>query len=137
MTETKEIKKIEEPEIIARGKYIRVSPFKVRPLVNAIKGKPVEEAESILRFSPKGIAKHVLQVLNSATANAQQSDKLKAKPEELVVSKAFVGEGPTLKRIEFRAMGRANRIRKRTTHITVVLSKKESTKQEEARGSKG
>lgn len=137
ITKTKENETTEEQQVKAVGRYIRVSPFKIRPIVDSIKGKSVEEAEGILKFSPKGVAKYVLQVLNSATANARQSEKLKAKPEELSVSKAFVDEGPTLKRVEFRAMGRANRIRKRTSHVTVILSKKEIQRQEEVRGSKG
>ena len=119
-------------EVRASAKYIRVSPFKLRPLVDEIKGKPASEAQGILRFSGKGVAQHLLKVLNSAVANASNSD-LKLKPEDLYVTKAFADEGPTMKRIEYRAMGRVNRLRKRSSHITIVLSTKE---EEEARGSK-
>jgi large subunit ribosomal protein L22 len=125
MAKIKETEKIEEPKVRAVAKYIRVSPFKIRPVIGLIKGKPVDEAVSILRFSRKGVATHVLKVLNSAAANAQNNDRLRAKPEELIVSEAYINEGPTLKRIRYRAMGRVTGIRKRTSHITIVLSKKE------------
>lgn len=127
MAEVKEKNKIHE--IKASSRYVRVSPYKLRPVVDSIRGKSVPEAESLLRFSSKGVASFVLKVLNSATANAARED-LKAKPEELVVSKVFIDEGPTLKRIEFRAMGRVNRIRKRTSHITVVLERSEEARVE-------
>jgi len=106
----------------ASGKYIRVSPFKIRPLADQIRGKDFSKARELLQFSPKLTAKYILKVLDSAGANAENVQKVNR--DELIVSEAYIGEGPTLKRVEFRAMGRVNRIRKRTSHITIGLSKK-------------
>lgn len=106
----------------ASGKYIRVSPFKIRPLVDQIRGKEYAAAREILMFSPKLTAKYVVKVLDSAAANAENNNKVSK--DELYISEAQVGEGPTLKRVRFRAMGRVNRIRKRTSHVTIGLSKK-------------
>ncbi|MDP8928855.1 MAG: 50S ribosomal protein L22 [Actinomycetota bacterium] len=103
----------------ATAKYIRVSPSKVRQLTNLIRGEHVEEARRILRFSGKGAAAPLAKVLNSAVANAENNDGLD--PDDLWVNNAFVDEGPTLKRWRPRALGRAYRIRKRTSHITVVV----------------
>lgn len=131
--EIEEIEEISRPEVRAVARYIRVSAFKIRPVIDLIKGKHALEAKSILQFSNKGVATHVLKVLNSAIANAQNSKELKARSEELIISEAYADEGPTMKRVQFRAMGRVNRIRKRTSHITIVLS----TEEEEALGSEG
>lgn len=106
----------------AKGKFIRVSPFKIRPLVNQIRGKGFSQARELLQFSPKLTAQYILKVLDSAAANAENVKKVSR--DELIVSDAFVDEGPTLKRVEFRAMGRVNRIRKRSSHITIGLSRK-------------
>jgi large subunit ribosomal protein L22 len=92
-------------------------------VIDLIRGKAVGEADAILRFSPRAAAEIVGKVLNSAVANAEKN--LKIKPETLFVSQAFVDEGPTLKRIKPRAMGRAFRINKRTSHITVVVKQRE------------
>ena len=108
--------------MLAKGKYIRVSPFKIRLLADQIRGKNFTKARELLQFSPKLSAKYVLKVLDSAGANAEKVEK--TSKEELVVKDAYVDEGPTLKRVQFRAMGRVNRIRKRTSHITIGLSKK-------------
>jgi len=110
-----------EAKAIAR--YVRVSPRKARLVVDLIRGKSAGEAANILRFTPKGAAEVVAKVLDSAVANAEHN--LKVKPETLYVSAAFVDEGPTLKRIRPRAMGRAFKIRKRTSHITVVVKQRE------------
>ena len=107
----------------AVAKYVRVSPPKVRQLTRVITGEHVEEARRILRFSDKGAAEPLLKVLNSAVANAENNVGLD--PDELWVARAFVDEGPTLKRFRPRAQGRAFRIRKRTSHITVVVGTKE------------
>ena len=107
----------------AIGRYVRVSPPKARQLTRVITGEHVEEARRILRFASKGAAEPVLKVLNSAIANAENNQGLD--PDELWVDQAFVDEGPTLKRIRPRALGRAYRIRKRTSHITVVVATKE------------
>ncbi len=106
----------------AKAKYVRVSPYKIRPVIDQVRGKSYSEAKELLMFSPKLSAEHVLNVLNSAAANAENVKKVNR--DELYVSQAFIDEGPALKRIEFRAMGRANRLKKRTSHITIGLSKR-------------
>ena len=110
-----------EAKAIAR--FVRVSPRKARLVVDTIRGKSASEASTILKFTPKGAAEVVAKVLDSAVANAEHN--LKIKPETLYVANAFVDEGPTLKRIQPRAMGRAFKIRKRTSHITVVVKQRE------------
>lgn len=106
-------------EVKAQGNYLRISPYKARQVVDLVRGKNLEEAQALLRFSPKKAARFVLKVLNSAAANAENNYHLKK--DSLYVVKAFVNEGPTLKRFRARAMGRAARIRKRTSHIVIVL----------------
>jgi large subunit ribosomal protein L22 len=106
-------------EANAKGRYIRVSPRKARRVVDLIRGLPVAEARRVLTFSDLGAAKPVGKVLNSAIANAEQKPGVVA--ENLVVARTFVDEGPTLKRWRPRALGRATPIRKRTSHITVVV----------------
>ena len=110
-------------QVRATAKYVRVSPTKVRQLTRLIKGEHVDEATRILQFSDKDAAKPLLKVLNSAIANAENNDGLD--PDDLFVHNAYVDEGPTLKRYQPRALGRAYRIRKRTSHITVVVSPRE------------
>lgn len=110
-------------ETRAVAKYIKISAFKARQVIDEIRGRDVEEAVNILRFTPKKAAGEVLKVVNSAAANAEKNFHVGR--EKLFVSSAFVDEGPTLKRIRPRAMGRAMRIRKRTSHITVVVTEKE------------
>jgi large subunit ribosomal protein L22 len=104
----------------ATAKYVRISASKVRQLTPLIVGQPVHEAQRILQFADKGAAQPLLKVLNSAVANAENNDDLD--PDGLIVANAFADEGPTLKRYQPRALGRAYRIRKRTSHITVVVS---------------
>jgi large subunit ribosomal protein L22 len=106
-------------QVKATAKYVRVSPYKVRQLTDLIKGEHVEEARRILRFSGKGAAEPLGKVLDSAVANAENNDGLD--PDELWVDNAYADEGPTLKRWQPRALGRAYSIRKRTAHITVVV----------------
>lgn len=103
----------------ATAKYVRVSPTKVRQLTDLIKGEHVEEARRILRFSGKGAAEPLGKVLDSAIANAENNDALD--PDELWVVNAYADEGPTLRRFRPRALGRAYRVRKRTSHITVIV----------------
>ena len=110
-------------EARAVARYVRVAPRKARLVVDLIRGKSVGDARAILRFSPRAAAEIVEKVLNSAVANAERNQHLKA--EDLVVGTTFVDEGPTLKRIQPRAMGRAFRINKRTSHITVVVKQRE------------
>jgi large subunit ribosomal protein L22 len=103
----------------AVAKFIRISPRKVRIVAENIKGRPVESALGILTFTPKKAGRILLKVLNSAVANAEQNPNVDV--DTLVVKKVSVDEGPTLKRWRARAQGRAYRINKRTSHITVVL----------------
>ncbi|RNC63009.1 MAG: 50S ribosomal protein L22 [Candidatus Dichloromethanomonas elyunquensis] len=109
-------------ETKAVAKYVRISPRKVRQVVDLIRGKKVEEAIAILRFTPKVSTEPVSKVLKSAVANAEHN--LEMSPDDLYITKVFVDQGPTLKRIMPRAQGRADRIRKRTSHITVVVGDK-------------
>jgi large subunit ribosomal protein L22 len=106
-------------EARATVKYIRTSPRKMRRVVDLIRGQHVEEARRILRFSPLGATRDVEKLLNSAVANAEQQPGVIS--ENLMVSRAWVDEGPTLKRFRPRAYGRATRVRKRTAHVTVVV----------------
>ena len=110
-------------EARAVSRFQRVSPRKARLVVDLIRGKSVDEARTILRFSPRAASEIVEKTLNSAVANAEKN--LKIKPDDLVVATTFVDEGPTLKRIQPRAMGRAFRINKRTSHITVIVKQRE------------
>ncbi|MGI6450877.1 MAG: 50S ribosomal protein L22 [Desulfitobacteriia bacterium] len=109
-------------ETKAVAKFIRISPRKVRQVVDLIRGKKVEEAFAILKFTPQISREPVSKVLQSAVANAEHN--LDLSPDDLYVTKIFVDQGPTLKRIKPRAQGRADRIRKRTSHITVFVGDK-------------
>lgn len=109
-------------EAKAVAKYVRISSRKVRQVVDLIRGKKVSEALAILQFTPKGSTEPVTKVLKSAVANAEHNLDLSA--DELFVNAIYVDQGPTLKRIKPRAMGRADQIRKRTSHITVVVGEK-------------
>jgi ribosomal protein L22 len=104
----------------AQAKYVRSSPRKARLVIDHIRGKSVEEARAILVHTPRAAAEPVLKALESAVANAEHNHELL--PEELRVFQAFVDEGPTIKRYRPRALGRATRIRKRTSHITINLT---------------
>jgi len=106
-------------ETRAIAKYVRLSPQKARLVARNIKGLPVEDAMNILRFTPKKAAEMISKVLHSAIANAEQLPGVDV--DSLVVKQVVIDEGPTMKRIMPRAMGRANRILKRTAHITVVV----------------
>jgi large subunit ribosomal protein L22 len=100
-------------------KYVRTTPRKMRRVVDLVRGQHVQEARRILRFSPLGASKDIEKLLNSAVANAEQTPGIIA--ENLVVSSAWVDEGPTLNRFRPRAYGRSARVRKRTAHVTLVL----------------
>ena len=104
----------------ASARYVRVTPMKARRVVDLIRGLPTAEAQAILKFAPQSASEPVGKVLDSAIANAEHNHDLD--PRSLFVSEAFVDEGPTLKRFRPRAQGRAYRIRKRTSHITVVVT---------------
>jgi large subunit ribosomal protein L22 len=105
---------------IARAKYIRQSPYKVRRVLDLVRGMPVEDARDVLAFTNRRAADTIRKVLDSAVANAEHNYALDA--EELFVDEAFADEGPTLKRWRPRARGRATRINKRTSHITIIVS---------------
>jgi large subunit ribosomal protein L22 len=112
-------------ESVARVRHIRVTPQKARRVVNLIRGKQAQEALAILKFAPQGASEPVYKLIVSAIANARvKADTSNSYLEEqdLYVSRAFVDEGTTLKRFQPRAQGRAFRINKRTSHITVVLA---------------
>src|ERR1700753_259921 len=114
MTETNEVR-----TAIARATHVRVTPMKARRVIDLIRDMPANEALSVLKFAPQAASEPVAKVLASAVANAEHNFQLD--PDTLVVSRAFVDEGPTLKRFRPRAQGRAYRIRKRTCHITIVV----------------
>src|SRR5512135_2666641 len=107
-------------EAQAVAKYLRLSPRKVRLSADLVRGKRVEDALNILTYTPKVGAKAVHKVVQSALANAKQNPSIDV--DTLVVKTIFVNQGPTLKRFRAKPMGRAGRIRKRTCHVTVVLS---------------
>ncbi|WP_412496425.1 50S ribosomal protein L22 [Shewanella chilikensis] len=107
-------------KVLAKHRFARTSPQKARLVADQIRGLPVSKALEILTFSPKKAAVLVKKVLDSAIANAEHNEG--ADIDELKVGKVFVDEGPTMKRIMPRAKGRADRIMKRTSHITVVVS---------------
>lgn len=115
------IKTNERPGTRAKASYVRSSAYKAREVLDLIRGKSYAEAAEILQFSERGIADDILKVLDSAVANAEHNDSQLA--EELFVSACYADEGPTLKRWRPRARGRATRIRKRTCHITVIVSR--------------
>jgi large subunit ribosomal protein L22 len=104
----------------ATVKYARITPSKARRVIEMIRGRQIEEARRILRFSPLGAAKTVEKALNSAVANAEQQPGVAQ--QNLVVERAWVDEGPTLKRWRPRAYGRATKVFKRTSHITLVVT---------------
>ena len=119
----------------AVARYVRMSPTKVRRVVALIKDRPLQEALDILRFSPQAAAQPLFKVVASAAANAENN--LDLDPDTLVVAAAFADEGPTLKRIRPRAQGRAYRIRKRTSHITVEVESQPAKSGRGVRGAKG
>jgi large subunit ribosomal protein L22 len=103
----------------ATARYIRISSSKVRIVIDLIRGKKVGEALSILEHTPKAASEPVAKLLKSAVANAENN--LGMDPDSLYVAEVYANQGPTLKRLRARAQGRANRIRKRTSHISIVL----------------
>ncbi|WP_454788679.1 50S ribosomal protein L22 [Mycolicibacterium lutetiense] len=109
----------EYPSATAKARFVRVSASKARRVIDLVRGKSVEEALDILRWAPQGASETVAKVIASAAANAQNNEGLD--PTTLVVATVTADEGPTAKRIRPRAQGRAFRIRKRTSHITVIV----------------
>jgi len=107
-------------EAVAQAKNIRMSAMKVRRVVDMVRGQEVEQALDTLRFAPYAAAEPVFKCVASAVANARNNSNKNLRGQ-LVISEAYVDEGPTLKRFRPRAQGRAYRIRKRTSHITIVV----------------
>jgi large subunit ribosomal protein L22 len=112
---------MENTTVKAQGKYIRQSPYKMRLVLNLIRGLQVQDALNILTFTKRKASVEIKQVLESAIANAEANYNLNA--SELFVSKAIADEGPTLKRFRPRARGRAGRINKRTSHLLIELER--------------
>jgi len=110
----------EYPSAAAVARFVRVSPSKARRVIDLVRGKSVAEALDILRWAPQAASEPVAKVIASAAANAQNNNGLD--PSTLVVATVYADDGPTAKRIRPRAQGRAFRIRKRTSHITVIVS---------------
>ena len=109
----------DRPGAFASARYVRITPLKARRVVDLVRGVPVDQALATLEFAPQAASETVYKVLESAVANAEGTESLDR--GTLVVSKAMVDEGPTMKRWRPRAQGRATRINKRTSHITLVV----------------
>jgi large subunit ribosomal protein L22 len=109
-----------EAKAIAR--HVRISPRKVRPIVSMIAGKSVDDALAVLQFTPNRAARAVAKVLKSAAANAEHN--LELAHDTLHVSRAFVDSGPSTRRLQARARGRADVIKKRSSHITVIVAER-------------
>jgi len=110
-------------EARAQARYVRIAPRKVRIVLDLIRGKKVDEALNILQFTPKRASKIVEKLIRSAVANAENNHNMN--PDSLYIYRCYADQGPTLKRFRARAFGRAAMIRKKTSHITVVLKEKE------------
>jgi large subunit ribosomal protein L22 len=105
------------------GRYIRVSPRKARLVIDIIRGRDISDALDILRNSSKAVARTIERILNVGVSNAENNEEI-TDVDNLYIKEAYVDQGPTMKRFRPRAMGRATRIRKRTSHITIVLEEK-------------
>jgi large subunit ribosomal protein L22 len=120
----------EFPSAVAKARFVRVSPRKARRVIDLVRGRSVEDALEILRWAPQAASEPVAKVIASAAANAQNNNGLD--PATLVVATVYADEGPTAKRIRPRAQGRAFRIRRRTSHITVVVESRPAKDQRSA-----
>jgi large subunit ribosomal protein L22 len=121
----------ERPGTRATVRYLRVSAYKAREVLDLIRGLHVDDADGILEFTDRAVATDIRKLLASAVANAEKNDELD--PNELYVSACYADEGPTLKRWRPRARGRATRIRKRTCHITIIVSRMSAKELEQRR----
>ena len=110
------------PVVRASARYVRIAPRKARLIADQVRGLHIEKARALLQFSPRGAAQDIHKLIDSAAANAENNHDLVA--DDLKIGKAYVDEGPTLKRYRPRALGRATRIRKRTSHMTIELVSK-------------
>ena len=124
---------IEYPSAVAKARFVHVSASKARRVIDLVRGKSVSEALDILRWAPQAASEPVAKVIASAAANAQNNEGLD--PSTLVVATVYADEGPTAKRIRPRAQGRAFRIRKRTSHITVIVESRASREERGGRAS--
>jgi large subunit ribosomal protein L22 len=124
----------EFPSAIAKARFVRVSPRKARRAIDLVRGRSVSDALDILRWAPQAASEPVAKVIASAAANAQNNNGLD--PSTLVVATVYADEGPTAKRIRPRAQGRAFRIRRRTSHITVILESRPSKDHRSAKSSR-
>jgi large subunit ribosomal protein L22 len=124
----------EFPSAVAKARFVRVSPRKARRVIDLVRGKSVTDALDILRWAPQAASEPVAKVIASAAANAQNNNGLD--PATLVVVTVHADEGPTAKRIRPRAQGRAFRIRKRTSHITVVVESRPAKDQRSAKSTR-
>jgi large subunit ribosomal protein L22 len=118
-------------EAKAKARFVRVTPQKARRVVDLIRGKQAGEAVAVLKFAPQAAGETVLKVVESAIANAREAAKRsneRLDESDLYISEVYVDEGPTLKRFRPRAQGRASQILKRTSHITVVVAERETSK---------
>ena len=118
------IKRAKEDKTVAQAvtKYIRISPRKVRSVANELRGKSVREALGILKFTPRKAAGYLAKTVASAASNAEANNNMNK--DALFVSEIYIDEGPTLKRFRLRARGSADRILKRTSHITVIVKER-------------
>jgi len=116
-------RRLPEHAALAQVRYVRLTPMKARRVVDVIRGMKADDALTLLKFAPQAASEPVGKVIASAVANAEHNKRLN--PSTLWISEAFVDEGPTLKRFRPRAQGRAARIRKRTSHITVIVESRE------------
>lgn len=124
----------EFPSAVAKARFVRVSPRKARRVIDLVRGRSVADALDILRWAPQAASEPVAKVIASAAANAQNNNGLD--PSTLVVATVYADEGPTAKRIRPRAQGRAFRIRKRTSHITVVVESRPAKDQRSAKSTR-
>ncbi|ORB74900.1 50S ribosomal protein L22 [Mycobacterium scrofulaceum] len=124
----------EFPSAVAKARFVRVSPTKARRVIDLVRGRSVSDALDILRWAPQAASEPVAKVIASAAANAQNNNGLD--PATLVVATVYADEGPTAKRIRPRAQGRAFRIRKRTSHITVVVESRPASGQRSAKSTR-
>jgi len=115
----------DRPGAFASARFVRITPLKARRVVDLVRGLPVDDALALLQFAPQAASETVYKVLESAVANAETTEDLDR--GSLVVSRAMVDEGPTMKRWRPRAQGRATRINKRTSHITLVVEPRDET----------
>ena len=113
----------QRPVVNARARYVRIAPRKARLIADQVRGLPLEDAQTLLRFSPRGAARDISKLIDSAVANAETNHDLVA--DDLLIKEVRVDEGPTLRRYRPRALGRATRINKRTSHIQVALTPEE------------